>query len=73
MVMLAWSVAVIFCLFLVSCRLFSVLNSGVLLLLCRRTGLVIYVLTISMLLELLVVCLIVIVWFVLCLWLRMVI
>ena len=31
MVMLAWSVAVLFCLFPGSCRLFSVLNSGVLL------------------------------------------
>ena len=40
MVMLAWSVAVLLCLFLVLCRLFSVLSSGVLLLLCRRTGLV---------------------------------
>ena len=38
MVMLSWSVAVLFCLFQVSCRLFSVLNSGVLLLLCRLTG-----------------------------------
>ena len=33
----------LFCLFLVSCKQFSVLNSGVLLLLCRRTGLVIQV------------------------------
>ena len=29
MAMLVWSVAVLFCLFLVSCRLFSVLNFGV--------------------------------------------
>ena len=36
--MLVWSVAVLLCLFLVSCRLFSVLSSGVLLLPCRRTG-----------------------------------
>ena len=41
MVMLVWSVAVLSCRFLVSCRLFSVLNSGVLLLPCRRTGLAI--------------------------------
>ena len=41
MVMLAWSVAVLFCLFLVSCRQLSGLNSAVLFLLCRRTGLVI--------------------------------
>ena len=36
--MLDWSVAVLFCLFLVLRKLFSVLNSGVLLLLCRLTG-----------------------------------
>ena len=41
MVMFAWSVVVLFCQFPVFCRLFSVLNSGVLFLLCRRTGLVI--------------------------------
>ena len=35
MVMLVWSVAVLSCRFLVSCRLFSVLNSGELLLPCR--------------------------------------
>ena len=40
-VTLVWSVAVLLCLFPGSCRPFSVLNSGVLLLLCRRTGLVI--------------------------------
>ena len=39
--MLVWSVAVLFCRFLVSCGRFNALNSGVLLLLCRRTGLVI--------------------------------
>ena len=49
MVMLVWSVAVLFCRFLESCGLFSVLNSGVLLLPCRRTGLVIEVLTTNML------------------------
>ena len=41
MAMLVWSVAVLFCLFLVSCRLSSVLNFGVPFLLCRRTGLAI--------------------------------
>ena len=41
MAMLVWSVAVPFCRFLESCRLYSVLNSGVLLLPCRRAGLVI--------------------------------
>ena len=41
MVMLDWSVAVLLCLFPGLCRLFSVLNSGVLFLPCRRTGLVI--------------------------------
>ena len=40
-VTLVWSVAVLLCLFPGSCRPFSVLNSGVLLLLCRRAGLVI--------------------------------
>ena len=59
--MLVWSVAVLLCLFPVSCRLFSVLNSGVLLLLCSRTGLIIEVLKTLMLLGLWVVCLIVIV------------
>ena len=39
-VMLVWSDAVLLCLFPVSCRPFSVLNSGVLFLPCRRTGLV---------------------------------
>ena len=48
-------------------KLFSVLNSGVLLLLCRRTGLVIWVLTTLMLLGVLVVCLIMIPWLNLCL------
>ena len=38
-------VAVFFCLFLGFCKLSSVLNSGVPLLLCRRTGLVIWVIT----------------------------
>ena len=56
MVMLVWSVAVLFCRFLESCRLFSVLNSGVLLLHCGRTGLVISVLIILMLLRLFVDC-----------------
>ena len=37
----AWSVAVLFCLSLVFCRLSSVLNSGVPFFLYRRTGLVI--------------------------------
>ena len=37
--MLDWSVAVFLCLFPGFCRLFSVLNSGVLLLPCRLTGL----------------------------------
>ena len=60
MVMLVWSVAVLFCQFLASCSLFSVLSSGVLLLLCRRIGLVTEVLIILMLLGLLVVCLTVI-------------
>ena len=41
MVMLVWSVAVLFCFFLVSCRRFSVLSFGVLFLPCMRTGLVI--------------------------------
>ena len=40
MVMLIWSVAVLFCLFQVLCRLFTVLNYGVLFLPCRRIGLV---------------------------------
>ena len=40
MVMLVWSVVVLLCLFLGSCRLFSVLNSGVLLLLCSPSCLV---------------------------------
>ena len=53
--MLVWSVAVLFCLFLVSCRLFSVLSSGVPLLLFRHTGLVIWVLTTLMLFVVLVV------------------
>ena len=60
--MLVWSVAVLFCLFPVSCKLFSVLNSGVLLLLCRHTGLAIQVLTTLMLLVALVVCWILIAW-----------
>ena len=38
MAMLVWSVAVLSCLLLVSCRLFSVLNFGVPLLLYRHTG-----------------------------------
>ena len=42
--MLGLSVAALFYLSLGFCRLFSVLNSGVLLLLCRLTGLVIWVL-----------------------------
>ena len=50
--MLVWNVAVLLCLFPVSCRLSSVLNSGVLLLPCRRTGLVIKVLITLMLLGL---------------------
>ena len=45
--MLAWSVAVLLCLSLVSCRLFSVLNYGVLLLPCKRTGLVIDTLNVA--------------------------
>ena len=45
MVMLGLSVAVLFFLSLVFCRLCNVLNSGVLLLLCRLAGLVIWVLT----------------------------
>ena len=48
-----------FLLILVFCKLFSVLNSGVLLLLCRLTGPAIQVLTTLMLLVALVVCLIV--------------
>ena len=48
----------LFCLFLVSCRQFSVLNFGVPLLLYRRTGLVIWELTTLILLVALVVCLI---------------
>ena len=52
MVMLDWSVAVLLCLFPVSCRLFDVLNSGALLLPCRRTGLAIQVLKTLMLLGL---------------------
>ena len=46
MVMLGLSVAVLFYLSLGYCKLFNVLNSGVLLLLCRLTGLVILELTI---------------------------
>ena len=57
-VMLVWSVAVLFCLSLGLCRRFSVLNFGVLILPCRRTGLVIWVLTTLMLLGVLVACLI---------------
>ena len=58
MAMLVWGVAVLFCLFPVFFRQFSVLNSGVLFLLCRLTGLVIWVLTTLMLLGVLVACLI---------------
>ena len=39
MVTLVWSVAVLFCRFLVSCKLCNVLNSGVLLLLCTLIAL----------------------------------
>ena len=42
MVMLDWSVVVLFCLSLGLCKLFSVLSFGVLFLLCRLTGLVIW-------------------------------
>ena len=73
LVMHVWNDAVLSCLFLGSCRLFSVLNSGVLLLPCRRTGLVIKVLMTLMLLGVLVVCWIMVAWLNLCLWLRMVI
>ena len=69
--MLVWSVAVLFCLFPVSCRPFSVLNFGVLLLPCRLTGLVILVLTTLMSFVALVVCLVRIAWLNLYLWLRM--
>ena len=55
MVMLGSSVAVLFYLSLGFCRLFNVRSSGVLLLLCRLTGLVIWVLTILMLFVALVV------------------
>ena len=72
MVMLAWSVAVILCLFPVLCRLFSVLSSGVLLLPCRRTGLAIQVLTTSVLPGELAGCWIVAVWSNLCLQSKMV-
>ena len=58
MVMLAWSVVVLFCLFPVSCRPFSVPSSGVPLLLYRLIGPVIEVLTTLMLFVALVVCLI---------------
>ena len=58
MVMLGLSVAVLFYLSLGFCRLFSVLNSGVLLLLCRITVLVIWVSTTLMWFVALVVCLI---------------
>ena len=51
MAMLGLSVAVLFYLSLGFCRLFSVLNSGVLLLLCRLTGLVFWVLTTLMLVR----------------------
>ena len=52
--MLAWSVAVLFLPVPgVNAELFGVLNSGVLFLLCRRTGLVIWVLTTLMLLGVL--------------------
>ena len=73
MVMLGWSVAVLFYLFLGSCRLFSVLNSGVLFLPCRHIGLVIWVLTTLMLFVALVDCLMLIAWLNLSLWLKMVI
>ena len=54
------------------CRLFSGLNSGVLFLRCRRTGLVIWVLIALMLLGVLVACWIMVAWISLCLWSRMV-
>ena len=73
MVTLAWSVAVLFSLFLGLCRLFNVLNFGVLFLPCRRTGLVILVLTTFMLLKVLVACWIMVAWVNLCLWLKIVI
>ena len=57
MVMLGLSVAVLFYLSLVFCKLFNVRSSGVLFLLCRLTGLVIWVLTTLMLFVALVVCL----------------
>ena len=69
--MLAWSVAVHFCLFLGCCRLFSVLNSGVPSLLCSPTGPVIWVLTTSVLLDQLAGCWTVAVWSNLCLWSKM--
>ena len=72
MAMLGLSVAVLFYLSLGFCKLCNVLNSGVLLLLCRLTGLVIWVLTTLMSFVTLVVCLILIAWLSRFLWLRMV-
>ena len=68
MAMLGSSVAVLFYLSLGFCKLCNLLNSGVLLLLCRLTGLVIWVLTTLMSFVALVVCLMLIAWLSLFLW-----
>ena len=68
--MLGWSAADLVCLSLDPCRLFSVLNFGMPLLLCSRSGLVIWVMITSMLPRLLVGCWIMSVWLSLCLWLK---
>ena len=72
MVMLGLSVAVLFFLSLEFCKLCNVLSSGVPLLLCRLTGLVIWVSTTLMSFVALVVCLMLVAWLSLFLWLRMV-